>query len=185
MATSSSLRPHTTQLASVSPVSERKEQPVLLGRVSSEFGPNASIFGVLASRRFGKKLRSRAYERRRLNGQLAPNYRTEPAAIPNQTTIYELMRRVVDGQLQGKSYTAARGRLLSVSLSDEIKTKLKELNYPRYKYIVMATIGENKDGGIKSVSRCLWNTDYDNTVSYTTQVNGLFCIVNVYYMYTD
>ena len=41
----------------------------------------------------------------------------------------------------------------------------EDLNIPRYKIIVQATVGEIKDHGVRVTSRCLWNTDTDNFAS--------------------
>jgi hypothetical protein len=42
-------------------------------------------------------------------------------------------------------------------MCDIIQEKLKDLNYPRYKYVVQVLLGQNVNQGMRSTSRCLWN----------------------------
>jgi hypothetical protein len=41
------------------------------------------------------------------------------------------------------------------------------LGYDRYKLIVQVVLGENRQQGVRVMSRCLWDPDTDNYASYS------------------
>ncbi|CBJ48976.1 conserved unknown protein [Ectocarpus siliculosus] len=52
-------------------------------------------------------------------------------------------------------------------ICDEIKNGLKEMNLPRYKYVVQVVIGEQRGEGVRMGSRCFWDSETDNVASET------------------
>ncbi|GFR89668.1 Tctex1 domain-containing protein [Elysia marginata] len=70
-------------------------------------------------------------------------------------------------------------------LGDEVKDRVKKLNFERYKIIVMVMIGEKKGQGIMVSSRCSWDDSVDNYVSHTFQNKHLFCTCSVYGVYQE
>ena len=42
-----------------------------------------------------------------------------------------------------------------------------ELGYERYKLVVQVVLGENRQQGVRVISRCLWDPDTDNFTSYS------------------
>jgi hypothetical protein len=59
------------------------------------------------------------------------------------------------------------------------------LNFPRYKIIVQTTVGQQKQQGVRVVSRCLWDVDVDNCSSYTYQSDTLWATVMVFGLYVE
>ena len=72
---------------------------------------------------------------------------------------------------------------LSKDIAEDIKQKLKQLNLPRYKYIVQVTIGEQKGQGVRIGSKCFWDFDTDYCTFETYLTDSLFVLVTVYAVY--
>nr|XP_039267341.1 uncharacterized protein LOC120342533 isoform X3 [Styela clava] len=66
---------------------------------------------------------------------------------------------------------------LTLKMADEVKDELKQLDFPRYKYVVNVMIGQLKFQGIRVASRCLWDTNVDN--SFCVEKEGRHCFVTV------
>ncbi|XP_039267341.2 uncharacterized protein LOC120342533 isoform X3 [Styela clava] len=66
---------------------------------------------------------------------------------------------------------------LTLKMADEVKDELKQLDFPRYKYVVNVMIGQLKFQGIRVASRCLWDTNVDN--SFCVKKEGRHCFVTV------
>ena len=62
---------------------------------------------------------------------------------------------------------------------------LAALGFPRYKIIVQAVVGQQKQQGVRVVSRCLWDTDTDNCSSYTYNSDSLWATVMVFGLYVE
>ena len=50
----------------------------------------------------------------------------------------------------------------SKEIADSVRDKLKELQIPRYKYMVQVVVGERKSQGVRMGCRCLWDSETDN-----------------------
>ena len=61
-------------------------------------------------------------------------------------------------------------------LSETIKTKLKELDWDRYKYVIQVVIGEQRGEGIKIGTRCFWDAETDNFAKATFTNDSLFAV---------
>ena len=72
---------------------------------------------------------------------------------------------------------------LSKDIAEDIKSHLKKLELPRYKYVVQVMIGEQKGQGIRVGSKCLWDFDTDYCTYETYLTDSLFVLVTVYAIY--
>ena len=81
------------------------------------------------------------------------------------------------------SASAHPGRLCT-RLSPHLRPR-PALNFPRYKIIVQTTVGQQKQQGVRVVSRCLWDVDVDNCSSYTYQSDTLWATVMVFGLYVE
>ena len=71
------------------------------------------------------------------------------------------------------------------SLSDVIKSRVKEMNFPRYKIICNVVIGQRQHQAIRFASRCLWNSNLVSCASASYENSTLFAIATVYGLYYD
>ncbi len=69
------------------------------------------------------------------------------------------------------------------TLSDSIKDKLKALGKERYKFIVNVVIGESREQGIRSGTRCFWDASTDQTASATCVNDSLFICATAFAVY--
>lgn len=73
-------------------------------------------------------------------------------------------------------------------LSDEIRIKLKELNYDRYKFVVQVIVGERREQGVRMGNTNLYLLKFCSNILLNTYRNTLFlgfrnrqsCIRNIY-----
>ena len=61
--------------------------------------------------------------------------------------------------------------------------ELKELNWPRYKYIVHVVIGESKGEGVKLACRCFWDGNTDAFAKGSYENKSVFAVATVYGVY--
>ncbi|XP_064615030.1 dynein light chain Tctex-type protein 2B-like isoform X2 [Liolophura sinensis] len=90
--------------------------------------------------------------------------------------VKECIHQVLIDKLSGKSYDAEETTELTRSISDDIKLKLKDIGYDRYKFIVQVYIGEQRGEGVKMACRCFWDSDTDNYAQDIFMNESLFCV---------
>lgn len=74
---------------------------------------------------------------------------------------------------------------LSKVIADKVKNKCKAICLPRYKILVQVTIGQRKDQGISSTSRCLWDSNTDNYASVSYRNESIWASCIVFGIYTE
>ena len=92
---------------------------------------------------------------------------------------------VFDSYLSQRDYDPKRFPMLSKTLSELIKERVKDTGLNRYKIIAMVTICENKDQGTRVVSRCLWNQKFDNHASVVYEGPNYYAVGSVYAVYFE
>lgn len=119
--------------------------------------------------------------------KLQNTYRTEPeeSEMFKPNTVRNIIQEVLNECLEGEKYNSSQCRNLSQMLVDLIKTRVKDLGFNRYKYIVTVTIGQDCNQGVHVVSRCLWNKSTDNYAEASFNKNGLFAVASVYASYFE
>ncbi|GMI22853.1 hypothetical protein TeGR_g4468, partial [Tetraparma gracilis] len=90
------------------------------------------------------------------------------------------------------NYSSDEASLLSKKISDEVKNRLRDLNLPRYKFMVQVVMGQketdkevtgDKHGGTHLGCRCFWDADTDQYSSVTTGNDNYFCCCTAYSVY--
>ncbi|KAK3091107.1 hypothetical protein FSP39_017175 [Pinctada imbricata] len=178
------------------PTPDRKKSVV--GSISS--GRNStsgpSIVGLMASKRFAKRLSSKVQLNReetqgsslQLPTNLTlkePTYRMEPGVKFKSSTVENLIKETVDYRLDGMRYNKKITPNLCKIMTDDIKEKVKKLNYDRYKIVCLIQMGENKNQGMVASSRCQWDPKTDTYATYAYQNKHLFCTATVYGIYNE
>jgi hypothetical protein len=97
--------------------------------------------------------------------------------------VKELIHGILISKLADKSYNTETCTELAKSISAEIKEKLKQFNYDRYKFIIQCVIGEQKGAGINMCGRCFWDSDTDNFAESIYMNETLFCVAAAYAVY--
>lgn len=70
---------------------------------------------------------------------------------------------------------AARPLQLVKQLADDVRERVKQLGFDRYKLVVQVELGEKKGQAVNMVSRCLWDTTTDGFASESYETETLFC----------
>lgn len=101
----------------------------------------------------------------------------------NPPVVKECIKAILIEELGDKVYNVEEAHALNKSLTEIILNKVKELGYERYKFIIQVVLGEQKGGGVKGCSRCLWDADTDNFTSEVFCTESIFCLAAVYGIY--
>ena len=96
----------------------------------------------------------------------------------------EICMAVMKETLDGKVYDKAGGEgETTKKIADEIRTRLKEQDLPRYKYMVQVVIGEQRGEGVRMGCRTFWDPDTDAYANATYVNDNLFCVATAYGIY--
>ena len=111
--------------------------------------------------------------------QIRPKFENKfrPQAVKEQ------IRIVLNEELGGKTYNDKDAQVWSKTISDTLRTKMKEMNFERYKVVVQTVIGEQHGEGVKMGMRCLWDSDTDTYASDVFINDSMFCVAAVYGVY--
>jgi len=103
---------------------------------------------------------------------IRPNYQHKF----KKATVKECIHQVVQEYMSGKVYDAEAVGAWSQDISNQVKTRLKEMGYDRYKFVVQCVIGEQRGEGVKMGCRCFWDSDTDNYAQDVFLNSSLFCV---------
>ena len=92
--------------------------------------------------------------------------------------VKEIIRDVLASKLKGQSYHMEYTSKWSKEIADSVRDKLKELQIPRYKYMVQVVVGERKSQGVRMGCRCLWDSETDNfaTAEFSNVSFDFYCL---------
>jgi hypothetical protein len=162
----------------------------LMGSRSSNAGP--SLIGLMASKRFAKKLSMKALGTRKSSSiavppppEMEPTYRMEPRKKFDNQAVKDIIDSVLHSRLNGMRYSAKLTPKIGKSLSDEIKDRIKSMNIDRYKIICVLTIGQMGNQGLMLSSRCTWDDKSDSYATSSFQNQDIFCSATVYGVYRE
>ena len=90
------------------------------------------------------------------------------------------VERILSTALKGVVYDPKRSGVLAKSISESVRGKLKNMKFPRYKFVCMVTILDKTQPSLVIGSRCLWNESSDNYVTVEVSNASLTAIATVY-----
>ncbi|KAL1023336.1 hypothetical protein UPYG_G00039400 [Umbra pygmaea] len=110
---------------------------------------------------------------------IRPNYqhKFKPAVV--KECIHDILR----DQLSGVRYDPDEVPVLSRSLADCIKDKIKDVGFDRYKLVVQVVIGEQRGEGVKMSAKCFWDADTDSYAQDVFINDSLFCVAAAFGIY--
>uniref|UniRef100_A0AAZ3SQZ7 Dynein light chain Tctex-type 2B n=1 Tax=Oncorhynchus tshawytscha TaxID=74940 RepID=A0AAZ3SQZ7_ONCTS len=97
--------------------------------------------------------------------------------------VKECIHDILREQLSGVQYDPDEVGVLSRSLADCIKDKLKDVGFDRYKLVVQVVIGEQRGEGVKMAARCFWDADTDSYAQDIFMNDSLFCVAAAFGSY--
>lgn len=112
-------------------------------------------------------------------------HRTEPpfAEKFKPSKAKEIIATVLKARLSGVTYHADNTSTWAREIADEVKAKLKEENWPRYKYVVQVFIGEQRGEGVRLASKCFWDARTDLSAHDSFANESIFCVAAVFGVY--
>lgn len=103
----------------------------------------------------------------------------------NPEEVNKEITRILATTLTGMTYDPKRASLLSKSLSESIKGKVKTMKFPRYKFVVMVTISSKSDQSIFIGSQYLWNTVTDSYAQGHYSNSSLIAVATVFAIFHE
>merc|ERR1712137_1157100 len=100
-------------------------------------------------------------------------------------TVQAVIKKIIEEKLGKEKYDSSKCKVLAQELANDIKQAVKDLGWKRYKLAIQSIIGEVKQQGCITASRCLWDTKTDNYASFSFKNETLFCVVMVFGMYLE
>ncbi|XP_064629632.1 dynein light chain Tctex-type protein 2B-like [Lineus longissimus] len=121
------------------------------------------------------------------NQQYENTYRVKPTDENKFRgyTIERAVMEVLEGRLENIKYDPIQAANLTKELSTSIRNKLKDLNFPRYKYVVNVVLGQNAEQSVAIASRNLWDPAVDNYAAVTYKNKFIFATAVMFAAYFE
>ena len=126
------------------------------------------------------KLRSQA--------EVLPTYRMEPQSDRKfrPLIVKKIMDEAFEESLDGlNSYDSVKCRALTTQLCEDIKQRVKWLNYDRCKLVCLVHIGSVSGQGMRVASQCLWDQNVDNFASTSYKKGDIFAVALLFGVYKE
>jgi len=119
--------------------------------------------------------------------KLENTYRLEPKDGDkfNVAKVETAVKSILESFLVGETYEPVKCGQLSRNLADVIKTRVKEMHFPRYKIVSHVIVGQKADQNLLNASRCVWNTSTDTMAVVAYEKGDIFTIATVYGLYYE
>lgn len=112
-------------------------------------------------------------------------YRLEPKRPFKHDDCYSILQNLITFNLQNYIYNPKTAPRLCLYLSEEIKLRVKKLDFDRYRIICVVTIGEKFHQSYKSVTKFLWDSKRDGYANFVFDSSNLFCNGTIYALYYE
>ncbi|KAH8371411.1 hypothetical protein KR093_007223 [Drosophila rubida] len=115
-----------------------------------------------------------------------PTYRLDPMNPLNKERLEITMKTIMHKNYNEEYlFHPKQSHHMAARVSEEIKSSIKLLNFDRYRYIVLVTVGELMTQGLCSMVNFLWDADKDGYVSYAIKTPKYFAVCTIFYLYFD
>ncbi|KAJ8315656.1 hypothetical protein KUTeg_007806 [Tegillarca granosa] len=98
-----------------------------------------------------------------------------------QTTVSD----VLEEYLEDVKYDPITCSRLVCDISQDIKSRVKDLNFIRYKIVVNVIIGQCSEQGLEVASRCVWDSKTDTYTTVTYKNRSLFAIALIHGLFLE
>ena len=112
-------------------------------------------------------------------------YKLEPELKFQSDKVKAIIEDVLESQLKDETYDPKACKQLVLTLSEIIKSRVKDLNYQSYKLVCAVSIGELKDQGFRMGSRCCWDPKWDSFATGSFKNKSLFAVGSVWGVYYE
>jgi hypothetical protein len=112
-------------------------------------------------------------------------YKLEPEVKFQSDKVKTIIESVLELQLKEETYDPKSCKQMVLTLSEIIKSRVKDLNYQSYKIVCVVSIGELKEQGFRMGSRCCWDAKWDSFATGSYKNKSLFAIGSVWGVYFE
>lgn len=103
----------------------------------------------------------------------------------SSSTVARMMTGVMESYLDGENYEPKLSANLAQNLSEVIKSRVKDMNLPRYKIVCNVTIGQDGNQGMRVASRCLWDKETDGFAEAIYNKGSMYAVATLYAFYYE
>ncbi|XP_033101496.1 tctex1 domain-containing protein 2-like [Anneissia japonica] len=103
----------------------------------------------------------------------------------NVTRVEELLKQILEMKLKGQTYDPQTASVITTSLTEYIRDKVKLLGYKRHKLVVYILLSPDIGQSLEIVSRCLWDDNYDRFASACYHGNGICAVAMTFGLYYE
>ncbi|KAK3800312.1 hypothetical protein RRG08_020288 [Elysia crispata] len=96
-----------------------------------------------------------------------------------------IIETVLNSFLKNFRYTPEGSKRMCLAISKDVKSRVKMLDFQRYKLVCNVTIMQNRGQGSQMSSRCLSNADFDGFTSASLTTSQIISVVTVHAVYFD
>ncbi|XP_033121124.1 tctex1 domain-containing protein 1-like [Anneissia japonica] len=108
---------------------------------------------------------------------------------PDRVFVSHQAKCILDGilkqRLESETYDPEKCNNLCRELSDKIKNRVKDLGYPRYKLVVVVSIGSVAGATLCTASQCIWNDKFDTFAEHSYKNGSIYAVATVYGVYQE
>lgn len=120
--------------------------------------------------------------------EVLPTYRMAPQDDRKfrPQVVKKIMDEAFEESLDGlTSYDSVKCRALTTQVCEDIKQRVKWLNFERCKLICLVHIGSISGQGMRVASQCLWDHTVDNFASTTYSKGDIFAVALLFGVYKE
>ncbi|XP_074945670.1 dynein light chain Tctex-type protein 2 isoform X2 [Phalacrocorax aristotelis] len=181
----------TPQVAAAAPEGGKRRQG-LLDKDSTKgkrTQPNYEASGVapVEEECSGDSMKAKllAFKANRAKIKYANTYRLESHNRFRDYLVRDRAQVILMSKLQQAKYDGVSSPSLCASISEEILTAVKELDFDRYKYVVSVLIVEKAGQAMHVASRCVWDVQRDTWVSAKCETETFIALALVMACYYE
>ena len=126
---------------------------------------------------------------------MEPTYRMEPKVKFNHERAERLVHSILDSRLKWASsrldgatgFSSEDVDELTLSITDEIRSSVRDLSFERYRLVVLVNVGETAAGiaDVRVASRCLWDPRFDTFAEASVLTPLLYAVAVVFAVYCE
>lgn len=123
----------------------------------------------------------------RPNVKYENTFKTEPDKKVRSDHLRDCIKELFEKELGDKMYNKEECTIMSKSLADRLKQRVKLLGYARYKIITVVCIGQREDynPSVAFTSRCMSNAQFDTFSEHVFKNPSLYALGLVFAMYAE
>ncbi|XP_038049564.1 tctex1 domain-containing protein 1-like [Patiria miniata] len=113
------------------------------------------------------------------------SYRMEPPKRFVPERVKQILCETLEKELANMTYEPISCSTQCKSIAQEVKLRVKALDYQRFKLVCIVNIGEKRDQDVRLGSRCLWDADRDNFACASYENQHIYATATVYAIYYE